>query len=612
MGRLHVLGEISGDRGILSFAFYGGDVGSGWCWDIQYSMNSAIYEKMVAEDDNFASTLVPKSKIAEFLDHHFSPSVSLPHLVRQEWEIWDLAPLWSQKLIYEKKWAVLKYNRHPSSSDAFLGPLFGEMRGTPPTKLPPPNFKRRCGSPHLPSVVMMTRRRGSVRYICRRRRCRSEKVPRHLSSILVKARHFGGRACDSQSRARPRPLWTTRGALEAMTRCRHNLTQPVPAVSSTKISITCSGTALLAIPRPLLFRMLLLLFGLEMGLTNELPFSDGFSYASCDLDSLFGHESASVNWDSGCSGESSWLPNQSMSLPSSSDHFATLPPELEVLLPTANPSLGGGSAAADSPALHFWGSDDLPASSSSSPTVDMAQYEISDSEAQTFLGWQWQKLSTRWVDEGVSLEVCHFPEAIKVSERTKVFYVTGLPSQFTIPRDATAFLINVTHIPNLDPETTVDALLKDQVDAYVLGIFFGCADPEARIACRRAKPRCCGAYSCEYLASEFIDVERRELDPNSNANGTTKDCRRKSSTTQASIIGTSERATSPSRKRSGSTSLESDAPPKRLKLGPLKGWGIERDGVNMSAVEYAQKHWSEFRDECPEMLTAILPDIDDQ
>ncbi|KAJ7841866.1 hypothetical protein B0H13DRAFT_2414230 [Mycena leptocephala] len=116
-------------------------------------------------------------------------------------------------------------------------------------------------------------------------------------------------------------------------------------------------------------------FGLEMGLTNELPFSDGFSYASqpsCDLDSLFGHESASVNWDSGCSGETSGLPNQYMSLPASSnsDYFATLPPELEVLLPTADSSLG----------------DDLPVSSLSPPTVDLAQHEISDSEAQTFLG----------------------------------------------------------------------------------------------------------------------------------------------------------------------------------------------------------------------------------
>jgi hypothetical protein len=103
------------------------------------------------------------------------------------------------------------------------------------------------------------------------------------------------------------------------------------------------------------------------------------------------------------------------------------------------------------------------------------QHEISDSEAQTFLGWQWQKSSTRWVDESVSSEVCHFPEAIKVSERTKVFYVervTGLPSQFPIPRDATAFLINVTHIPNIDPETTVDALLKDQVRSPLVSVNF--------------------------------------------------------------------------------------------------------------------------------------------
>ncbi|KAJ7242448.1 hypothetical protein C8J57DRAFT_1243988 [Mycena rebaudengoi] len=39
------------------------------------------------------------------------------------------------------------------------------------------------------------------------------------------------------------------------------------------------------------------------------------------------------------------------------------------------------------------------------------------------------------------------------------------------------------------------------------------------------------------------------------------------------------------RKCSGSMSLESDVPPKRLKLGPLKGWGVEKDGVSMSAVE---------------------------
>ncbi|KAJ7105281.1 hypothetical protein C8R44DRAFT_987708 [Mycena epipterygia] len=67
-------------------------------------------------------------------------------------------------------------------------------------------------------------------------------------------------------------------------------------------------------------------------------------------------------------------------------------------------------------------------------------------------------------------------------------------------------------------------------------------------------------------------------------------------------------ASAPRRKRSGSTSLEPDAPPKRLKLGPLKGWGVERDGVNISAAEFAQKHWSEFQDEYPEMLPSILVD----
>jgi hypothetical protein len=34
----------------------------------------------------------------------------------------------------------------------------------------------------------------------------------------------------------------------------------------------------------------------------------------------------------------------------------------------------------------------------------------------------------------------------------------------------------------------------------------------------------------------------------------------------------------------------------------------ERDGTNMSTIEYTQKHWNEFREEYPEILTAILPD----
>lgn len=101
-----------------------------------------------------------------------------------------------------------------------------------------------------------------------------------------------------------------------------------------------------------------------------------------------------------------------------------------------------------------------------SSTVDLTQHEISTSEAREFLGWEWQKSSTVWLDEGVSSEICHFSAPIKVSSgRIKVSHVervTGLPSQFPIPSEATAFLIDVTDIPDLDPGTTV-ALLKDQV-----------------------------------------------------------------------------------------------------------------------------------------------------
>jgi hypothetical protein len=237
-------------------------------------------------------------------------------------------------------------------------------------------------------------------------------------------------------------------------------------------------------------------FDFVTALTNEPPFSDGFSDASSDLGSLFVHESdsPSLSWSS----DNFWeFGNEYMSSSSSSDSFTVFSPELETFLATADPSLARGNVptAADSTPLDLWGADDLPVSSSSksgmlgfkmsdlgddcthigSPEIDLMQYDMSNAEAQNFLGWEWQSSSTRWLDEGVSSEVCHFPQAIKVSERTRVSHVervTGLPSQFPIPREATAFLINVTNIPNLDPDTTVDALLKDQVHPPPLLIDF--------------------------------------------------------------------------------------------------------------------------------------------
>jgi hypothetical protein len=54
------------------------------------------------------------------------------------------------------------------------------------------------------------------------------------------------------------------------------------------------------------------------------------------------------------------------------------------------------------------------------------------------------------------------------------------------------------------------------------------------------------------------------------------------------------------------TATPAQPPRKRLKLGSLKGWGVQRDGVAMSAADYAKNHWDEFKEEYPEYAKAVL------
>ncbi|KAJ7757828.1 hypothetical protein B0H14DRAFT_3511824 [Mycena olivaceomarginata] len=65
-------------------------------------------------------------------------------------------------------------------------------------------------------------------------------------------------------------------------------------------------------------------------------------------------------------------------------------------------------------------------------------------------------------------------------------------------------------------------------------------------------------------------------------------------------------AAGPSTVSESQTEKPAHPPRKRLKLGPLKGWGIQRDGVEMSAVDYAQNYWDEFKEEYPEYVKAVL------
>jgi hypothetical protein len=104
-------------------------------------------------------------------------------------------------------------------------------------------------------------------------------------------------------------------------------------------------------------------FDFETGLANDVPFSDGFSQPSCDLDSLFTHEGDTLVRDAAI-----WNPdwsgpnpvdaiNDYTSLMSSSDGFGV---GLEEFWTAADSSLAHGSvsAAADSPPVHLWSSDD--------------------------------------------------------------------------------------------------------------------------------------------------------------------------------------------------------------------------------------------------------------
>ncbi|KAJ7095034.1 hypothetical protein C8R44DRAFT_749315 [Mycena epipterygia] len=54
------------------------------------------------------------------------------------------------------------------------------------------------------------------------------------------------------------------------------------------------------------------------------------------------------------------------------------------------------------------------------------------------------------------------------------------------------------------------------------------------------------------------------------------------------------------------TATPAQPPRKRLKLASLKAWGVQRDGVAMSAADYAKNHWDEFKEEYPEYAKAVL------
>ncbi|KAJ7465620.1 hypothetical protein FB451DRAFT_1487168 [Mycena latifolia] len=160
------------------------------------------------------------------------------------------------------------------------------------------------------------------------------------------------------------------------------------------------------------------------------------------------------------------------------------------------------------------------------PNLDLVD-EAPDMDAR--LGWEWKPSGVKWLDPEVSSEVVEFPNETPLTDKQKIYAlhrVKGCPSQFPFFRKRTAFLVNLTDMQNLDPEMTVDNIIRDQdshswggssgarnqVDAHLPGSFFGLSG-DIKIACRRATPKCNGVSACESLDPDFLNEERRELDP---------------------------------------------------------------------------------------------------
>lgn len=80
--------------------------------------------------------------------------------------------------------------------------------------------------------------------------------------------------------------------------------------------------------------------------------------------------------------------------------------------------------------------------------------------------WPWRESAIVWTDPGVSSKVVDFPDGFPITAKTRVFHielVNGIPSQFPIPEELTAFIVCADTLDAEDKRKTIDAILKDYV-----------------------------------------------------------------------------------------------------------------------------------------------------
>jgi hypothetical protein len=75
----------------------------------------------------------------------------------------------------------------------------------------------------------------------------------------------------------------------------------------------------------------------------------------------------------------------------------------------------------------------------------------------------------KWLDPEVSSEVVEFANGTQLTDKQKIYAlhrVKRCPSQFPFYRRHTAFFVDLTDMQDLDPEMTVDNIIRDQVDLF--------------------------------------------------------------------------------------------------------------------------------------------------
>ncbi|KAJ7926846.1 hypothetical protein B0H13DRAFT_2313099 [Mycena leptocephala] len=260
---------------------------------------------------------------------------------------------------------------------------------------------------------------------------------------------------------------------------------------------------------------------------------------------------------------------------------------------------------------------------------------------------------------GVSSKVVDFPDGFPVTTKTKMFHielVNGIPSQFPIPEEATAFIVCANTLAAEDKRKTIDAILKDYVTliptedrpARAASLMLSLPVPysdlteaksnsSGRVPGRRpskgkkaetntqgklnAKQASALRRSSSRVASRSVELEREDIQEDEHegmqgekegealqmANLRHLRSRRAKSPPPALYTSPSDAAPSNGKRKLTSAAVVPTPKPKRRKAGdPLAGWAIELvPGDKTTAVtprEYAQKEPEEFAAQYPQYV----------